>query len=38
MTSQSVAHSESIATFIPELERLIAEAMDEWKIRASRLQ
>jgi CubicO group peptidase (beta-lactamase class C family) len=32
MASQSLAHSESIATFIPELERLIAEAMDEWKI------
>jgi CubicO group peptidase (beta-lactamase class C family) len=32
MTSQSAAHSESIAPFIPELELLIAEAMDEWKI------
>jgi CubicO group peptidase (beta-lactamase class C family) len=32
MASQSLAHSESIAAFIPELERLIAEAMDEWKI------
>src|SRR5215813_8243703 len=32
MASQSVVHSESIAPFIPELERLIAEAMDEWKI------
>jgi CubicO group peptidase (beta-lactamase class C family) len=31
MTS-SVAHSESIAAFIPDLERLVAEAMDEWKI------
>src|SRR5262249_19202048 len=30
--SQSVAHSESIAAFIPMLELLIAEAMDEWKI------
>ena len=32
MASQSLAHSESIAAFIPELERLITEAMDEWKI------
>src|SRR5260370_38273031 len=32
MASQSVAHSESIAAFIPELELLIAEAMDEWKV------
>jgi CubicO group peptidase (beta-lactamase class C family) len=32
MPSQSVARSESIAAFIPDLERLIAEAMDEWKI------
>lgn len=32
MTSQSVARGESIAPFIPALERLIAEAMDEWKI------
>ena len=32
MASQSVAHSEPFAAFIPELERLIAEAMDEWKI------
>jgi CubicO group peptidase (beta-lactamase class C family) len=32
MASQSVARSESIAPFIPELERLITEAMDEWKI------
>jgi CubicO group peptidase (beta-lactamase class C family) len=32
MASQSVAHSESIVGFIPELELLIAEAMDEWKI------
>src|SRR4249920_1962836 len=32
MASQSVALSESIAAFIPELERLITEAMDEWKI------
>ncbi len=32
MASQSVARSESIAAFIPDLERLITEAMDEWKI------
>src|SRR5262249_5030056 len=32
MASQSVARSESIAAFIPALELLIAEAMDEWKI------
>jgi CubicO group peptidase (beta-lactamase class C family) len=32
MASQSVARSESIAPFIPELEHFIAEAMDEWKI------
>ena len=32
MASQSVALSESIAAFIPELERLITEAMDEWKV------
>jgi len=32
MTSQSVARSEPIAAFIPDLERLIAEAMDEWKV------
>ena len=32
MASQSVARSESIAAFIPELERLITEAMDEWKV------
>ena len=32
MTSQSVARSEPIAPFIPEFERLITEAMDEWKI------
>src|SRR5215472_15222637 len=32
MASQSVARSESIAAFIPELEGLIADAMDEWKI------
>ena len=32
MASRSVTHTESIAPFIPELERLIADAMDEWKI------
>jgi CubicO group peptidase (beta-lactamase class C family) len=32
MASQSVARSESIAPFIPALERLITEAMDEWKV------
>ena len=32
MTSQSLVTSESIAAFIPELELLITEAMDEWKI------
>ena len=32
MASQSVARSEPISPFIPELERLIAEAMDEWKV------
>jgi CubicO group peptidase (beta-lactamase class C family) len=32
MASQSVAHSEPLAAFVPELEGLIAEAMDEWKV------
>jgi CubicO group peptidase (beta-lactamase class C family) len=32
MASLSGAYSKSIAAFIPELELLIAEAMDEWKI------
>jgi len=32
MASQPVARSEPIAAFIPELELLIAEAMDEWKV------
>jgi CubicO group peptidase (beta-lactamase class C family) len=32
MASQSVARSEPIAPFIPDLELLITEAMDEWKI------
>jgi CubicO group peptidase (beta-lactamase class C family) len=32
MASPSVARSQSIAASIPALERLISEAMDEWKI------
>ena len=32
MASQPVARSESIAPFIPALDVLIAEAMDEWKV------
>jgi CubicO group peptidase (beta-lactamase class C family) len=32
MASQSIARSESIAAFIPALELLITEAMEEWKI------
>jgi CubicO group peptidase (beta-lactamase class C family) len=32
MASQSVARSEPITPFIPELERLITGAMDEWKV------
>jgi len=32
MASQSVARSEACAAFVPALERLIADAMDEWKI------
>jgi CubicO group peptidase (beta-lactamase class C family) len=32
MSSRSVARSESVAAFIPALESLIAEAMEEWKI------
>src|SRR5215468_7343970 len=32
MASQSVARSESIAAYVPALECLITEAMDEWKI------
>ena len=32
MASRSVAHGETVAAFIPELERLIAEAMEEWKV------
>jgi CubicO group peptidase (beta-lactamase class C family) len=32
MESRPVAQSEPIAAFVPDLEALIAEAMDEWKI------
>src|SRR5216683_266245 len=32
MAAPSVARSDSIAAFIPALERLVTEAMDEWKI------
>jgi CubicO group peptidase (beta-lactamase class C family) len=32
MSSSSVAYTEPVAAFVPELEALIAEAMDEWKI------
>jgi CubicO group peptidase (beta-lactamase class C family) len=32
MASESVARSEPIAAFIPDLELLIAEAMEEWKV------
>jgi hypothetical protein len=32
IASQSVAHSDSIAAFIPDLELLITEAMGEWKV------
>ena len=32
MATQSVARGESIAAFVPELERLITKAMDEWRI------
>jgi len=32
MASQSVVPSESIEAFVPEFERLIGEAMDEWKV------
>ena len=37
MAFQSIVRSESIAAFIPELERLTTEAMDEWKARSGRL-
>src|SRR4051794_11920021 len=32
MASESVARSESPTAFFPELERLIAEVMEEWKV------
>ena len=32
MASQFVGHSQSIAAFIPDLERLITESIDEWKV------
>ena len=32
MASGPVAHSESFTIFIPELENLIAEVMEEWKV------
>jgi CubicO group peptidase (beta-lactamase class C family) len=32
MASRSVARTEPIGAFIPELEHLITEAMDEWKV------
>ncbi|MBV9815158.1 MAG: serine hydrolase, partial [Alphaproteobacteria bacterium] len=32
MASRIFARSEPIASFVPDLERLIAEAMDEWKV------
>src|SRR5216683_6096345 len=32
MAAPSVARSDSIAAFIPALERLVTEAMDEWKV------
>ena len=32
MAAQSVARSDSIAAFIPALELLVTEAMDEWKV------
>ena len=32
MASQSVAHTETIAPFLPALELLIPKAMDEWKV------
>ncbi len=32
MASEPVARSESFTVFIPELERLIAEVMEEWKV------
>ena len=32
MASEPVARTESFTVFVPELERLITEAMDEWKV------
>jgi CubicO group peptidase (beta-lactamase class C family) len=32
MASRPVAHTDPLATFVPELEALIAEAMEEWKV------
>jgi len=32
MASEPVAGSESFTVFIPELERLIADVMEEWKV------
>jgi hypothetical protein len=32
MASEPVARSESFTVFIPELERLTAEVMEEWKV------
>jgi CubicO group peptidase (beta-lactamase class C family) len=32
MASEPVARTESFTVFIPELERLISEVMEEWKV------
>jgi CubicO group peptidase (beta-lactamase class C family) len=32
MAPQSVAHGDSVAACGPELDRLVTEAMDEWKV------
>ena len=32
MASQAIERSDPIAVFIPDLERLIAEVMEEWKV------
>ena len=32
MACEPVARSDSVTAFIPELERLIAEVMEEWKV------
>ena len=37
MASEPVARSEAFMVFIPELERLFAEVMEEWKSRVSPL-